>query len=168
MKKSTLFGASLLTVAAMPVVGYAQTGDASIYNHKAWEDEKVLKLFSAAWDEGRNCPTTEELNGIGMNFIDMEMARSHTRFRNITKDADRDLISDINHDRLLWGNFPAITGREAVSQDEWSYDKLSCLSTSRQSEEWKNSPAATRQLLQRAEPQVREKSFYLSTDSATV
>ncbi|MDE6249764.1 MAG: endo-beta-N-acetylglucosaminidase, partial [Paramuribaculum sp.] len=123
MKKSTLFGASLLTVAAMPVVGYAQTGDASIYDHKAWEDEKVLKLFSAAWDEGRNCPTTEELNGIGMNYIDMEMARSHTRFRNITKDASRDLISNINHDRLLWGNFPAGYGSNIGGYPSTDFDQ---------------------------------------------
>ena len=122
MKKSTSFGASLLAVAAMPVVGYAQT-DTSVYDHSAWENNAVLELFSKAWDENRNYPTTEELNGIGMNYIDMEMVRSHTRYRDITKDADRDIRSDINHDRLLWSNFPAGYGKGLGGYPSSNFDQ---------------------------------------------
>ena len=123
MKKSTLISASLLAAAAMPMVGYAQTGDNSVYDHSAWENENVLKLFSVAWDEGRNYPTTEELNSIGLNYVDMEMVRSHTRYRDITKDASRDLKSDINHDRLLWSNFPAGYGKNIGGYPSSDFDQ---------------------------------------------
>ncbi|MDE6248423.1 MAG: endo-beta-N-acetylglucosaminidase, partial [Paramuribaculum sp.] len=123
MKKSTLFGASLLAVAAAPMVGYAQTGDASIYDHTPWKNEGILKLFSAAWNEGRNYPTTEELNTAGMNYIDMEMVRSHTRFRDVAKDSTRDIRSDINHDRLLWSNFPAGYGKNIGGYPSSTFDQ---------------------------------------------
>ena len=123
MKKHTLFCASLLAVAAMPMVGYAQIITSSIYDHSAWRDEGILTLFSEAWDAGRNYPTTEAFNAAGMNYIDMEMARSHTRLRDIAKDALRDIRSDINHDRLLWTNFPAGYGRGIGGYPSSTFDQ---------------------------------------------
>lgn len=67
MKKSTLYRMVLVASGAMPLMMSAQTVGNNIYDQSPWANEQVLKLFSSAWDEGRNFPTVEELEGIGMN-----------------------------------------------------------------------------------------------------
>lgn len=103
---TAMFAVSLVANAQYNI----QSDDEFIFDQTPWEQERVLRLFSTAWEEGRTYPSAEELNSIGMNYIDLESARSHTRYRNIDKDSSRDLIADINHDRRLWCNIPAGNG----------------------------------------------------------
>ncbi|MBD5315389.1 MAG: endo-beta-N-acetylglucosaminidase [Bacteroides sp.] len=115
MKRSNLKPCIVATAMfAVSLVANAQynipSDDEFIFDQTPWEQERVLRLFSTAWEEGRTYPSAEELNSIGMNYIDLESARSHTRYRNIDKDSSRDLIADINHDRRLWCNIPAGNG----------------------------------------------------------
>lgn len=93
-----------------------------VYDQSPWENEQVLKLFSDAWDQGRNYPTQAELEAIGLT-IDLEFVRSHTRFRPIVKDAAKDVVSDINHDRLLWCNFPAGYGKNIGGYPSTEFDQ---------------------------------------------
>ncbi len=135
MKKFTLFCVALFA-AVMPMMSNAQTsGTEVIYDQTPWQNEQVLKLFSTAWDDGgRNYPTMAELEAIGMNYIDLEIVRSHTRFRPIVADASKDIVSDINHNRRLWCNLPAGYGKEVggypsdqLDQDVfsmWNYTHL--------------------------------------------
>lgn len=116
MKKSILLGSAVLAMCAFATPLSAQEAIPStstdVYDLATpWNNEGILKLFSHAWNDGhRNYPTKEELKEIGLT-MDLEFVRSHTRYRNIDKDAEKDVVSDINHDRLLWCNLPAGYGK---------------------------------------------------------
>lgn len=118
MKKSTLFGSALLAMAVVAPQAYAD----NIYDQTAWNNDQVLKLFSDAWDAGRNYPTDAQLEAIGMG-MELEFARSHTRFRPIDKDASKDVVSAINHDRRLWLNFPGGYGKNTGGYPSSEYDQ---------------------------------------------
>lgn len=94
----------------------------NIYDQSPWDNEQILKLFSDAWDQGRNYPTKAELEAIGLT-IDLEFVRSHTRYRPIYKDAAKDVVSDINHDRLLWCNLPAGYGKQIGGYPSTNFDQ---------------------------------------------
>jgi len=116
----------MATVAAPPMTMAQASLSSDIYDQSPWQNEQVLKLFSTAYDNGRNYPTKAELEAIGLT-MDLEFARSHTRTRVIDKDASKDLISDINHDRHLWCNLPAGYGKEigGYPSDEFDQDVFS-------------------------------------------
>ena len=122
MKKRTLLKSSLLLTPllfASPIK--AQVSD-TLYDQSPWANEQVLKLFSDAWDDGqRNYPTKEEFEEIGLSF-DLEFVRSHTRQRPIYMDADKDVVSDINHDRRLWCNLPAGYGKNLGGYPSATFD----------------------------------------------
>lgn len=124
MKKTTLLCTAMLAAFAMPLMSSAQTtGSEVIFDQTPWDNEQVLKLFSTAWDEGRNYPTEAELQAIGMHLIDLEIVRSHTRYRDIAKDASRDIVSDLNHNRRLWCNFPAGYGKNTGGYPSTMFDQ---------------------------------------------
>lgn len=110
MKRSTLFGSALLASLLLANPALADSTSATLWDHTPWENDQVLKLFEKAYNEGRNYPTKEEFESIGLNF-QLEFQRSHTRQREVFKDSDRDVVSDINHDRKLWCNLPAGYGK---------------------------------------------------------
>lgn len=122
MKKRTLLKSSLLLTPllfASPIK--AQVSD-TLYDQSPWANDQILKLFSNAWDDGqRNYPTKEEFEEIGLTF-DLEFVRSHTRQRPIYMDADKDVVSDINHDRRLWCNLPGGYGKELGGYPSATFD----------------------------------------------
>ena len=123
MKKSTLLSSAMLTALVMGQSAFASDPTSTtVYDQSAWENEAVLKLFSDAYDQGRNYPTKAEWESIGMG-MEMEFARSHSRFRNIVKDASKDIVSDINHDRKLWCNLPAGYGKQTGGYPSTEFDQ---------------------------------------------
>ncbi len=82
----------------------------------------MLELFSKAWDEGRNYPTKAEFESIGLTF-DLEFVRSHSRQRATYKDASKDVVSDINHNRSLWCNLPAGYGKGLGGYPSTQFDQ---------------------------------------------
>lgn len=122
MKRSTLLGSALFAAVVFAPAVSADSTSTDIYDQSPWDNEKVLKLFSDAWDQGRNYPTKAELESIGLT-IDLEFVRSHTRYRPIYKDATKDVVSDINHDRLLWCNLPAGYGKNIGGYPSTEFDQ---------------------------------------------
>ncbi|WP_289740112.1 endo-beta-N-acetylglucosaminidase [Muribaculum intestinale] len=122
MKRSFLKSSMLLTplVFASPLM--AQESSESIFDQSPWENEQVLELFSKAWDQGRNYPTKAEFESIGLTF-DLEFVRSHSRQRATYKDASKDVVSDINHDRRLWCNLPAGYGKGLGGYPSTQFDQ---------------------------------------------
>lgn len=97
---------------------------AVIYDQSGWENEAVLKLFSTAWDAGRNYPTKDELRAVGP-LMDFEFARSHTRTRSIDKDASKNVVSGstFNPDRKLWYNCPGGAGKNTGGWPSKTFDQ---------------------------------------------
>ena len=123
MKKSTLFSSAMLAALAISQNAYASDPTSTtVYDQSPWNNEQVLKLFSDAYDQGRNYPTKAEWDNISMG-IEREFVRSHTRYRSIYKDADKDVVSDINHDRLLWCNLPAGYGKQTGGYPQATFDQ---------------------------------------------
>ncbi len=123
MKKSTLLSSAMLTALVMGQSALAADPTSLVvYDQSAWANEQVLKLFSDAYDQGRNYPTKAEWESIGMG-LEREFVRSHTRLRSIYKDASKDIVSDINHDRLLWCNLPAGYGKQTGGYPQASFDQ---------------------------------------------
>ena len=123
MKKTTLFSSAML--AAMLFGQSALANDPTstvVWDQTPWVNDQVLKLFSDAYDQGRNYPTKAEWDQISMG-IEREFVRSHTRLRSIYKDASKDLVSDINHDRLLWCNLPAGYGKQTGGYPQAVFDQ---------------------------------------------
>lgn len=89
MKKSTLMALMCAAVVA-PAVAQDLPASAStdIYDHSPWDKDQVLELFAKAANEGRTFPTKAEFEALGLTF-DLEFVRSHTRLRDIYKDAAR-------------------------------------------------------------------------------
>ena len=69
MKKSTL-----LTSALLVSIAFSQSANANdprstvVYDQTPWNNEQVLKLFSDAYDQGRNYPTKAEWETISMGI----------------------------------------------------------------------------------------------------
>lgn len=123
MKKVTLLSSAMLTAMVLSQNAFASDPTSTtVYDQSAWENEQVLKLFSDAYDQGRNYPTKAEWESIGMG-IEREMVRSHTRYRKIVKDASKDIVSDINHDRQLWCNLPAGYGKQTGGYPQAVFDQ---------------------------------------------
>lgn len=122
MKRFTLLGSALLAALAFTPSLRADSTSTDIYDQSPWDNYQVLKLFSDAWDQGRNYPTKAELESIGLT-MDLEFVRSHTRYRPIYKDASKDVVSDINHDRLLWCNLPAGYGKNVGGYPSTEFDQ---------------------------------------------
>lgn len=123
MKRSTLFGSALLAslVLANPALADDSTST-TLWDHSPWNKDQVIKLFEKAFNDGRNYPTKDEFESIGLNF-DLEFSRSHTRQRNVFKDSDHDVVSDINHDRKLWCNLPAGYGKITGGYPSTEFDQ---------------------------------------------
>lgn len=123
MKKSTLM--ALLCAAVVAPAG-AQDLPAStstdIYDQSPWANDQILELFAKAADEGRNFPTKAEFEALGLTF-DLEFVRSHTRLREIYKDAAADVVADINHDRRLWCNTPGGFGKNTGGYPSSTFDQ---------------------------------------------
>lgn len=122
MKRSTIWGSALLASLVLAPVASAESTSTNIYDQSPWDNEQVLKLFSDAWNQGRNYPTKAELESIGLT-IDLEFVRSHTRYRAIHKDFNKDVVADINHDRNLWCNLPAGYGKNIGGYPSTEFDQ---------------------------------------------
>lgn len=123
MKRSTLISSALFAVLASSTPAFAEDSTSTVvWDHSPWDNEQVLKLFSDAWDQGRNYPTKAEFETIGMTS-ELEFARSHTRQREIYKDADKDVVKGINHDRKLWCNLPAGYGKNTGGYPSTQFDQ---------------------------------------------
>lgn len=124
MKRSTLFGAALVLAATSMTAADDSSLSAVIYDQSGWENEQVLKLFSTAFDQGRNYPTKDELRAIGP-LMEFEFARSHTRTRAIDKDASKNVVSGgaFNPDRKLWYNAPGGYGKSTGGWPSKEFDQ---------------------------------------------
>lgn len=120
--KFGLMCAAALIPMSMMAQNYPASTSAEIYDQSPWENEQVLKLFSTAYDAGRNYPTKAELEAIGLT-MDLEFVRSHTRQRALYTDASKDIVADINHNRRLWCNLPAGYGKEIGGYPSTEFDQ---------------------------------------------
>ena len=125
MRKFYKFG--LMCVAALIPVSmvaqsYPESASTQVYNQTPWNNFGVLKLFSDAYDAGRNYPTKAEFESIGLT-MDLEFVRSHTRQRAIYADASKDIVSEINHNRRLWCNLPAGYGKGTGGYPSTEFDQ---------------------------------------------
>ena len=120
--KLGLMCAAALIPMSMMAQDYPASTSSQIYDQTPWENFQVLKLFADAYDEGRNYPTKADFESIGLT-MDLEFVRSHTRQRPIYKDASKDIVQDINHDRQLWCNLPAGYGKGLGGYPSTEYDQ---------------------------------------------
>lgn len=98
----------------------------------AWQGDAILKLFSEAWDAGKNYPTKDQFETIGL-ATDLEFVRSHTRYRPIDKNPAKDIVTgkmnagssadEFNHDRLLWANLPGGYGKSNGGYPHVEFDQ---------------------------------------------
>ncbi len=114
MKKLTLLGATFaLLCSAGQVqaqeVDYSSNTSTEIFDFTPWNDDKLLKLFAKAADEGRQYPTKEEFEAAGFN-IDLEFSRSHVRPATIMEDASKNVNPEVYPTRRLWMNIPTGQG----------------------------------------------------------
>lgn len=129
MKKSKFLSAVMMSVCALPFGSFAQelppSASTLLYDHSAWDDDQVLRLFSNAFDNNRNYPDKSEFETIGLTPIDYEFTRSHTRLRQIIKDKEKDVVQDegFNHDRLLWCNLPGGYGKNDGGYPHAEFDQ---------------------------------------------
>ena len=117
MKKSTLFRAAfcaaLVAVSAPSVTAQEVIPSASttVYDFTGWDNRNMLNLFAKAADEGRKYPTKEEFEAAGI-YLDLEFARSHTRYRPIIEQSEEtNLISSVAPRRRIWMNLPTGSGK---------------------------------------------------------
>lgn len=125
MRKITFIGSAMLMALFAPSILADESipsVNGPLYDLTPWDNEQVLKLFSDAYNDGRNCPTKAEWESIGMG-MDLEFVRSHTRQRAIDKDASKDVVSDINHDRKLWCNLPGGYGKGTAAYPRGIFDQ---------------------------------------------
>jgi hypothetical protein len=113
MKKSTyLSGALLALMAAAPMSLSAESiasASTDLYNFDPWSNRGVLELFVTAADNGRSYPTEAEFNEAGI-YMDLEFARSHTRYNPIlTQSTETNLVADVFPTRRIWMNLPTGT-----------------------------------------------------------
>ncbi len=120
--KLGLMCAAALVPMSMMAQDYPASTSTQIYDQAPWDDFQVLRLFSDAYDEGRNYPTKAEWETIGLT-MDLEFVRSHTRQRPVYTDAAKDIVSDINHNRRLWCNLPAGYGKGLGGYPSTEYDQ---------------------------------------------
>nr|WP_234398131.1 hypothetical protein [Prevotella fusca] len=100
MKKKTLLLAALLGL------GVLNAGAKDFYEFDNVTAETVLKLFLQAKEAGRNYPTLEEFQSIGVSAADIEFIRSHVRRSELVNPDDRLNLSSTRTVRcscvLLW------------------------------------------------------------------
>ncbi|MCM1348808.1 MAG: endo-beta-N-acetylglucosaminidase [Firmicutes bacterium] len=115
MKKTTLFGAAFFAAMSVmaPQVQAQEIPSASttLYDFSGWNDRAMLELFAKAADEGRAFPTPEEFEAAGI-FLELEFARSHTRYRDILPQSqETNLVKDVFPTRRIWMNLPTGSGK---------------------------------------------------------
>lgn len=120
--KIGLMCASALIPMSIMAQEYPASTSAQIYDQTPWDDQKVLKLFAKAYEDGRNYPTKAEFEEIGLT-MDLEFVRSHTRQRPVYFDASKDIVQDINHNRRLWCNLPAGYGKGTGGYPSIEFDQ---------------------------------------------
>lgn len=116
MKKSTLFAAAFFAAAA--IVGTPQakaqaipSASTNLYDFSGWDGRNMLVLFADAADKGLKYPTKADFEAAGIN-IDLEFARSHTRYQPIiAQNAENNLVSDVYATRRIWMNLPTGAGK---------------------------------------------------------
>ena len=113
MKKRYFAGLALaLALFGAPVATMAQADDTTaheIYDFSGFDVQKMLDLFYAAGQQGRNYPTMEEFQAAGIQASDIAFVRSHVRKAEILDRADR-LRPETYEKRNLFLNLPMDVG----------------------------------------------------------
>ena len=105
MKKKTLLLAALLGL------GVLNAGAKDFYEFDNVTAETVLKLFLQAKEAGRNYPTLEEFQSIGVSAADIEFIRSHVRRSELVNPDDR-LNPSLYKDRQVFMCTPMGNGSQ--------------------------------------------------------
>ena len=122
MKKFSLLGALLIAACVPAVAQDIPSTSTTLWDQSPWDNEGILTLFEQAYNDGRNYPTKAEFEAIGLT-MDLEFVRSHTRMRSLYKDAAKDVVTDLNHDRLLWCNLPGGYGKNTGGYPGSNFDQ---------------------------------------------
>ncbi len=94
--------------------GGGSTGDSTskeIYDFSGFGVEALLELFNSALEKGRNYPTKEEFESIGIQASDIAFLRSHVRRAPIMDRSDR-LRTETYQNRNLFMNIPMDYGKD--------------------------------------------------------
>ena len=103
------------------------TEDKSIYDFSGFDIQKMLDLFYAVNQQGRNYPTIDEFKSIGIQESDIAFVRSHVRRAEILSRADR-LLPETYETRNLFMNIPMDVGSGGAAgypNDKFSADVFS-------------------------------------------
>lgn len=117
-RKVILTAAGLICAMAVTTVPAAAadtspTATANVYDFSGFNDVALVKLFKAAYDDGRKYPTAAEFAEAGIQQSDIAFIRSHVRNKGILDRTNR-LISDTYERRNLWMNIPMDEGKNGA------------------------------------------------------
>ncbi len=112
MKKSTIFGAVLAALIAVPQVQAADDYSNRYYDFSEWQDQKILDLFMKAAEDGRMYPTDAEFEAAGFDPIELEFNRSHTLQSELLP--EKKIVSSAMSDRRMWFNVPTGQGKHVA------------------------------------------------------
>ena len=131
MKKRYFAGLALaMAFMGSPMVATAQTSETAtkeIYDFSGFDVQKMLDLFYEVNKSGRNYPTLEEFEKIGIQASDIAFVRSHVRRAEILDRADR-LVPETYEKRDLFLNIPMDVGSGGAAgypNDKFSADVFS-------------------------------------------
>lgn len=93
---------------------YSPTATDQVYDGSGWSDEKLLKLFKEAFDNGRTFPTDAAFEQAGIQKSDIAFVRSHVPNPGIQSRSER-LLSNTYENRNLWMNIPMDVGKDFSS-----------------------------------------------------
>ena len=82
-----------------------------IYDFAGFDTKAILELFYQVLQDGRNYPTMEEFEAIGIQASDIAFVRSHVRRAEIMSRADR-LVPSTYENRELFMNIPMDVGSD--------------------------------------------------------
>lgn len=80
-----------------------------IFDFTGFQDQQMLELFYQALQQGRNYPTDEELESLGL-LQDIGFYRSHVKYAPVMRDKTKQLNQDVYENRNLWMNLPTGIG----------------------------------------------------------
>lgn len=138
MKKATLRNL-LLAIALMvfPQVSMAQT-----YDYSKVDFTKMVDVFYKALQAGRQYPTDEEIEAIGISKADLAFIKSHVK-RRATIDDSRRLVQNTYETRKMWLNLPMGSGSggdAGYPSRQWHNDVFSLWNYTSLWGSWNHSP----------------------------
>jgi len=113
MKKSTIFGAALAAMLAVPSVQAEENLLVNnFYDFNSWKNDAIIDLFVQAAEEGRMYPTKEEFEAAGFPEIELEFSRAHVHQSALLP--EKKVVNTAVSDRRMWFNVPTGQGKETA------------------------------------------------------